>query len=90
MSSAPVIGGALGAVESFLAPEMPEPMTPPNVMSPFGSNKDASDETKRNMDDAADAERRKSARGRSSTLLTGGTGLLPDAGSISKKTLLGA
>jgi len=74
-----------GGGEQVRAPAYRPPPAPPSPDSP---DPDTSEETRRKMEEAARAERKQ--RGRASTQLTGGAGLLEDGEQkTAKKTLLG-
>lgn len=74
----------MGAI--FKQPDIQQAVPPPPP-SPTSADPNVARETQARMQAAADAERK--AKGRASTLLTGGEGVKEDA-QVSKRVLLGA
>lgn len=66
----------------------PEPKAPDLPVSPTSEDPAVAKKTQDALDQAMSAERK--ARGRASTLVTGGQGITGASGSISRRTLLGS
>lgn len=79
------IGPAVGRIFGIAPPPAPAAVPPPP--SPTSADPATAAKTQQQMDDAAAAERK--ARGRASTILTGGEGTSLDAPKVSKRSLLG-